>query len=130
MMATKKSKLHTSVVDHPLFPQIAQLYRVEEYARDGGHKNPRKRLELKTTHAKPKLIRDMLDMQVACVRCGEPIHPFRARVKGSSDRTELPRHIYCAVSCPLDVDIGCSRGKAARDEYIKIVKAIDAELGK
>jgi len=122
-MATRR--IPASVELHPLFKRIAQFVRIEKYDRDGGHSKPRIRIEVATTMMPPNLIREMLKAEVQCVRCGQPIHPFRARTKGSSDRTELPRHVYVAVACPLDVNIGCSRGKAAKEAYIAIEEAVE-----
>ena len=116
-------KLPKSVVDHPLFPKLVPFLKIEKYARDGGTNKPRRRLEIRTSDMPMKLQRQMLEMKVACVRCGAAIHPFRPRLRGSSNRTELPRCVYLAVACPLDVNIGCSRGKAAKQAYIDIESA-------
>jgi hypothetical protein len=51
--------------------------------------------------------------------CGRMVHPFRERGPGG--------HIYYAPCCPLHVSVGCSRGKAARDEYRRVVATVEPE---
>ena len=122
--------MYKSVTDHPLFKKIAPHIRIEEYARDGGHKNPRKRIELKTAFMTPQLIQEVLDMQVQCCACEQPIHPFRPRVKGQGNRTKVARHVYVAVACSnASNGGGCSRGKAAKAEYVRIESTVEELVG-
>jgi len=53
-----------------------------------------------------------------CVACGAAIHPFRAR-SGRSQRGGATG-IFYAPTCPQEVSRGCSRGKAAKQEYIDV----------
>ncbi len=98
-----------SIVFHPLWPKLHRYFRVEVYDKDGGHRQPRIRIEL--TKMPEKLREKALALQMPCVACGQPMHPIRARGDGA---------LYYAAACPLDVNIGCSRGKAAKLEYNRI----------
>ena len=119
-----------ALVDHPMFPLLADHIKIEVYDRDGGHRHPRKRLELQTSNLAFEIVRQALEAEVKCCHCGRAIHPFRAR-KTKADRRsprpsrlQLPRHIYIAVACDLDTNVGCSRGAAAREAYIEIEQCV------
>ena len=110
----------------PEFPQLVPHIHVQPYARDGGHSHPRYRLELR--NAAPLDIRTLaLGLTMPCVACGRAIHPFRERGAAPAGRgSDQAQTVYLAVACPLAVNVGCSRGGAARDEYIRIREAVDA----
>lgn len=101
-------------VDHPLFPLLKPFVRIELYARDGGHKNPRFRINFNTMP--PELRQAASIMHVPCVACGKPINPVRVHARGS----------YFAGTCPLAVNIACSRSQAARVEYQRVREAVEA----
>lgn len=118
--------MYDSMTHHPLFKQIAPYIKIEKYARDGGHKNPRRRIELRSD-IPVQLVKKALGLEVKCCACSNPIHPFRPRLRGQGDRPEIPRHIYVAVACDLATSVGCSRGLSAKNEYLQIEKTV-AEL--
>jgi len=111
-----------SITFHPLWPEL-QPYVKDEPAPDAKGRKSRVRLEL--VGLPDHLARKALKMEVACVSCGQPIFPIRAR-RGAPKRGEeehapgIPKHLYIAVACPLQVSIGCSRGRAASVEYSRI----------
>jgi hypothetical protein len=108
---------YNSVAEHPLFAQVVPYLIIEKVKPDGDVR-PRRRIELR---GMPEdLTRRAIRATVKCAHCGLPIFPFRPRTKGDGERVEIPRHVYVAVACPLDVSIGCSRGKAAKQAYIDI----------
>ena len=88
---------------------VKEYLRIEYYDRDGGHENPRIRIELKSLPM--ALWRKFQVVEMPCVSCGNPIYPLRAR-KGS-----LPGSLYYACTCPLEVRMGCARGGRAALEY-------------
>lgn len=99
---------------HRLWPDVRPYIKIEKYTREGGTKNARIRIELKgstPTSVKARALRTTMP----CVACGKKIHPFRKR-SAPSKRSESG-HVYYAATCPLDINLGCSRGKAAREEY-------------
>ena len=61
------------------------------------------------------IVRQALAFEMPCVACGAPINPFRQRDNGN---------VFYAATCPLKVYLPCSRGKAARDEYRRVVAAV------
>jgi hypothetical protein len=111
----------SSFVDSPDFASLAPHIRIETYARDGGHERPRKRIEL-ATKAPPNIVSAALKMKMPCVACGRSIHPFRQRVAAS--KRSHHAHVYFAAACPLETSIACSRGREARDEYLRVVEAV------
>lgn len=111
-----------SVTSLPQWPEWRRYFRLEVYARDGGHAHPRVRIEVNPPADRQ---REMLQALMPCVSCGRNIHPIRFRgdsLRGGSG------HLYFAATCPLDVNIRCSRTAAARREYMT-VKA-DIETGR
>jgi hypothetical protein len=109
---------HSSIVKHPLWEStLKECFRIEVYDRDGGHTRPRVRIEVKVPSPELGAIFDTVVMP--CVACGKEIHPIRARNMKSGSS-----HRYYAPCCPLDVNVGCSRGAASREEY----KRVKAEL--
>jgi len=111
----------SSFVDSPAFGALAPHIRIETYDRDGGHQHPRKRIEL-GTKAPPSAVAMALTLELPCVACGRSIHPFRQRVAASKRSHHV--HVYFAAACPLGISVGCSRGREARDEYLRVVEAV------
>ena len=68
---------------------------------------------------------DALQYTAPCARCGRAIHPFRDRTH-DVPRSKKPYHIYLAVTCPLNVNMGCSRGGHATAAYDAIEELIEA----
>jgi hypothetical protein len=98
-----------SILLHAIWPLLEPHLVVEEYDRDGGHVDPRIRIELRDLP--PDLAITAADLIMPCVTCGRRIFPFRQRL-GSSWAD-----LYYAPTCPLDRNIACSRAAPARDEY-------------
>ena len=121
-MTNPNTAHHTSVLTHPDWPTVAPYIRVEYYNRDGSARDPRFRLEVLTM---PEDVAEVaLKLEIGCPSCGRTIHPIRARALSKRSRAPHKRHYYLAVACPLDVSVACSRGYAARDEYLKIRAAL------
>jgi hypothetical protein len=118
----RSTTLRYGVTDHELFPVLVPYFNIEVYDRDGGHPNPRKRIELKDRLMSDELVEWTLSAVVQCVRCGKEMHPFRARKPGL--RGTRPSHIYCAVACPLNTNMACARGPEARQAYLDIIAAV------
>lgn len=105
----------------PQWPEIRPFVRIQIYAPDGGYKNPRFRLEIDRS-ATPSQRLAWLNLQAPCVRCGRAINPIRERQPGA--RTTIGA-LYIAPCCPLSVNVGCSRGNAAHDEYLAIRREVE-----
>ena len=111
------------VLEHPLFLALCKFVKVEIYDRDGGHAHPRFRFEwIKSTLE--DVNRAALEIECGCARCGATIHPFRRR-KPSNERGL--GHVYLAVTCPLNVNVGCARSRVAADTYTAIAAALGHE---
>ena len=67
-----------------------------------------------------------LAFQGTCADCGAKIRPFRSRVS-EAKRGPAQHNVYLAATCPLDVRIGCSRGKRASAAYQEIWSLIRAQ---
>lgn len=100
---------------HSLWPEIRPYVAIERDASS----STRVRIEIRSL---PRDVAAMaLEMRVGCVSCGRPVHPVRVRKEPGNKRDESVGHgLYVAVACPLAVNVGCSRGRAARDEYLRI----------
>jgi hypothetical protein len=110
------------LLGQPFFAEIRPYMRLEFYDRDGGHKDPRVRI---ACHRMPdKLWARVLEHEMPCVSCGKAIHPFRDRQRGAQPRSDK-QHVYYAATCPLSVNISCSRQDPSSDEY----RRVRAELG-
>lgn len=112
-------KTESSVTNHKLWPEVAPYLHIDEYRREGGEINPRFRIQLMRTP--DELLAKFLSIKVKCVSCRKSIFPFRLNTRHSK---RFPA--YFAATCPLNVNIACSRGKKATEEY----KRIKRELGK
>ena len=108
-----------SATQQPWFPELKPFIKLEEV---NDTKNPRVRIEILVPAEK---IEWALKLTTACPACGDVINPVRARV--APNKRGVPgqgNHLYFAATCALGAKIGCSRGKAARDEYVAIVEAV------
>lgn len=102
------------LIGTPFFRVIKRYIKIEtRKSAQPGH-----RIELHGWTPAP-IVRQALDFEMPCVACGRAIHPFRQRGENG--------HIFYAATCPLTVNIGCSRGGAARDEYRRVVAAVDGQ---
>jgi len=100
--------------EHPLFPKLRPFVRIELYSRDGGHKNPRFRINFNPMPT--GLHVEAMELETHCVSCGRRINPVRDSARG----------VYFAATCPLAVNIACSRSSKARDEYKRVRDAVEA----
>jgi hypothetical protein len=106
----------TPLLAHPLWPLIRPWVKIQTYDRDGGHADPRHRIELDAPD-NDAFRAVVLAVTVPCVACGAVIHPIRSRA------ADTHGNLYIAVTCPLNVRMGCARGGAASDAYDQIVAA-------
>lgn len=104
-------EVQMSITDLPIWSKLVAYLQVERYDRDGGHANPRIRIEFRDVPA--PLMKDAMFTQTACCTCGRPVNPFRRR-EGDHDR------LYLAPACPIGIRIACSRGAAAAAVYEEI----------
>ena len=97
---------------------LAPHIKLERYLREGGgSRNPRFRLELKRTTPE-QVLEQAVHYQIKCAACWEKIHPVRKRNGGSP---------YIAVTCPLAVNVACSRSPLASVEYKRIAEILRGE---
>lgn len=99
----------TSLIFHPSWERLQQHLHVVEYDKDGGHKEPRIRIDF--LGLPEKWSRELVMLEMMCVACQRPIHPLRRRLGDDWDR------LYYAPACPLEKRAGCSRSRAAALEY-------------
>lgn len=103
------------IVGTSFWPVIRDYIKIEPYEREGGGVwNPRERIEL-WNDMPAEVRRQALAFEMPCVACGAPIHPIRQREKSG--------HLYYAATCPWTVNLSCSRGSAAREEYRRVSAA-------
>lgn len=106
----------SALASHPLWKKLKPYLRIEKYAPDGGHRNPRIRIEWKPM---PEDLREAaIKAYMPCVACGSPIWFIRER--RPAKRGNNVGHLYYAPCCPLILNVGCSRGNAARAEYLAV----------
>jgi hypothetical protein len=105
----------SALAKHRLWPKLKKFLKIEIYRRDGGYYRPRFRIEW--LRMPLPLRRRALLAKMGCVACGKSINFVRERRKSLRG---TPGHLYYAPCCPLLVNIGCSRGAAARDEYTAV----------
>lgn len=118
-----------SFINHEMWPVLRPFFKVEIYTRDGGAGNPRVRIELKKLPE--PLVFVALKVKTDCVTCGKQIHPIRQRRPPGNKRSDVVgTHMYFAAACPLSENIGCSRGTAARDEYLRMRSEIQIHNGR
>ena len=105
-----------SIVHHESWPVLAPFLRLEYVGRDPRRDEdepPRYRIEVSATGAAA----DRLLVIVApCVSCGTPMSPIRRRSSG---------RLYFAATCEYGLSGSCSKGTAARAEYLAIREAIN-----
>lgn len=107
---------------HPRWLELLPHLEAQRYDRDGGHKDPRYRIEADAPDNPTG--EDWLTITMPCVQCQKVVKPFRVRLGQLSSR-----HLFYAATCPLNVDIRCSRGAAVRAEYRRVIAAIKAFRG-
>ena len=115
-----------SFVGSPLFDDLAPWIKVQTYDRDGSARNPRVRIEL-AGDTPLQLLVDALQHHTQCAACGDLISPFRHRKTGG--RHPTAGAVYYAPTCPLKVNVGCSRGAAASDAYLRLRAALREHRG-
>lgn len=106
-----------SILNHPSWHELRPYVRLEQYGRDTGSNGPRIRIEV-LQPSDGRLARMFLALTMPCVACHKLIHPIRQR--------EGHGHWYYAATCPLEKTFSCARGRAARQEYLLVRKAIGA----
>lgn len=116
------------IIEHRDFELFCPWFLIDAYDRDGGHYEPRYWIEF----VAPEPIAQMAaDVRLGCVTCQTMISPFRLR-KGDSLRGGPIGRLYFAVACPWEdgpygrASLRCSRTKAARDEYERVINAVKA----
>lgn len=108
-----------TLLNSPQFDLMRPYIFIEDYSRDGGHKNPRFRIELRA----PLVVMHMaLDLRLPCVACGHQMSPFR--VRSGTRLKDYSAGIYYAAACPLSTNISCSRGAKATQEYMRVRAAV------
>lgn len=100
-----------SIIDAPFWPELRKHIRLEAYDRDGGHENPRHRINVKLP-ADIKTTEELLAVTWPCAACGDAIKPVRLSSGWSS---------YLAVTCRLEKNLACARNPAAHHEYERII---------
>ena len=97
------------MVFHELWPRLEPYLFVIPYDKDGGHEDPRIRIELRDLP--DRLSQEAQFASMACVACARPIHFLRRREGDGLDR------LYYAPACSIAVRVSCSRTAAAAAEY-------------
>lgn len=100
-----------SITHAPIWSRISEYLVIEVYDKDGGHDDPRIRIEFR--ELPQALAVEAAFVQMACVACGRPIHPLRRREGDGWDR------LYYAPCCPVTTRAACSRGASAHAEYVR-----------
>lgn len=100
-----------SLLAQPIFEALRPFVRIETYARDGGHRHPRIRIEIDPLP--PLFHAAAVQATMPCVDCGRLIRFVRER-RGKRGK---PGGLYYAPTCPLRVSLQCRSSGAARDEY-------------
>ena len=116
----------TSILKHPLWPEIRPFVVIQFVPQDekAKHKRPRFRIEIKKVPM--ELAVKALNIEIPCPSCKNPYHPIRAR-KAPAKRGDPPaKGLYYASGCPLNVRMGCSRGMTASLTYDAIHTDIQA----
>lgn len=98
-----------SITNTPLWPRLQPYLFVIRYDKDGGHDDPRIRIEFRDLP--DPLSREAAFMAMPCVTCGRPIYPLRRREGDSFSR------LYYAPTCQPALRVRCSRSASARIEY-------------
>lgn len=98
-----------SVIGSAMWFRLQPHLFVIRYDRDGGHEDPRVRIEFRDLP--DPLSREAQFMVMACVTCKRPIYPLRRREGDGHDR------LYYAPACPVGTRASCSRSAPAHEEY-------------
>lgn len=114
-----------SLLGYQEFLEWRRYIVVETYDRDGGHEHPRFRIELR---APVEVVQAALVFKMRCVACARHMFPFRLR--SGSRVTAYGAGVYFAATCPLNVSMGCSRSRAAAEEYKLVANAVLAPAKK
>jgi len=101
--------ISVSLIFLPPWKRLKEYLHVVECARDGGIDEPRIRIDF--LGVPDRLSRELVMVQMPCVACERPIHPLRRRIGDGWDR------LFYAPTCPLTVNLACSRSRAAELEY-------------
>lgn len=112
----------------PHWPEVLPYVQMQVYGRDNGPDHPRCRFEV---NAPLNLLQRFAEFTTLCPHCGAVMKFVRPRNKSKSarnpSRSPSPTgRYYLAVSCPLDVNTGCSRSAAAAAEYERLEHIIKA----
>lgn len=114
-----------SILTHPIFKDLEIYFDIQIYDKDGSTTDPRIRIEL--MELPTDLHKKAVETIMPCVACGREMHPIRERA-GKSGRGHSAQNLYYAATCPLEVNMGCARGKKARDEYRRVKGHFHPEL--
>jgi hypothetical protein len=105
----------SSILDHPEWITLRWCLFPEYVARD-----PRPdflpRFRIEVWPALPDvLVQHLLTLRSPCVACGAVMTPIRKRLRGG---------LYFAATCEDALHGSCSKGAAAREEYLRIHDAL------
>lgn len=102
-------------VKTPMFLRVVPYMDAPAYLREGGGSyNPRRRIEF-IVALPPDFEIEALAYRKDCPSCGLSYNPIRRREGGG---------LYFACSCELDINISCSRRRAARQEADIVGQAV------
>lgn len=105
-----------SIIFAPFWKRLSEHLHVVEYDKDGGHADPRIRIDF--LHLPEAWARTLVMYEMPCVACQRPNHPLRRREGDDWDR------LYYGPACALSIRMSCSRTRAAELEYERF-KSID-----
>ena len=118
--------IKVSALTHKNWKHIKPWMQVQYYGKETRtNKVPRFRLEL-SGETPDKIKKMALAVRATCIACGHPIRPFRARANAKRGQS-VAQHIYLAATCPLNVNLGCSRSGEARLIYLDIRKDLESK---
>ena len=114
-----------SILKHPIFEKLERFFDIQIYDKDGSTTDPRIRIEISELPVDLKA--EALAATMPCVACNREMHPIRERA-GKAGRGHTAQNLYYAATCPLEVNMGCARGRKARDEYRRVKGHFHPEL--
>lgn len=122
--------MRRSLVESPFFDEIRPYIKVQDVRNEAVDKAPRHRIEL-ASNTPHDLVLRALAYRYPCVACGQMVPVFRRRKQPGNKRNTWGAGpaVYVAVACELQVNMGCARGSAASDEYLRIVAAVRQTAG-
>lgn len=109
------------LVSSVLWSRMKPYLFVIPYDKDGGHADPRVRIEFRDLP--DHLSHEAQFLVLPCITCQRPSHPLRRREGDGPDR------LYYAPACPIGVRVACSRSAPAHEEYERF-KSMDWAQGK